>query len=79
MSTRTTVELLFEDLEKSLAVFKTIPGAIHQPLRISDFAIKVLDLAAALVTLFQLSRLSIADATITIEAECILQMTTSLV
>ncbi|KOS37443.1 hypothetical protein ACN38_g11756 [Penicillium nordicum] len=79
MSTGTTFKFLFEDLEKSLAVFKTVPGAMYQPKRIPDFGVKVLDLPAALVTLFQFSRLSGADAAITIKAECVLQMTTSLV
>lgn len=79
MSTRTTFKLLFENLEKSLAVFKTIPGAIHQPERIADFAVKTLDLAAAFVTLFQFGRFPGADAAITIEAECVLQMTMSLI
>lgn len=79
MSTRTTFKLLFEDLEKSLTVFETVPRPLHQPMRIADFAIKVLDLAAALVALFQFSRLPGADAAITIETECVLQMTTSLI
>lgn len=79
MCTMTTFKLLFKNFQKDMAVFEAVPRALHHAEPITDCGVEALNLPAALVTLLQFIGLPGADAAITIEAECILQMTTSLV